>query len=77
MYNELAVMWSSYCCRDTDQSGKVRWRNGVTCALSAEKSGIFKKTGRKREGQIVWCLDEFKAKSELKRYADVVTIPQA
>jgi hypothetical protein len=37
--------------------------------LSAEKSGIFQKTGRKQEGQIVWQLDEFKATNELKRHA--------
>ncbi|KAL3148404.1 hypothetical protein ABBQ38_013861 [Trebouxia sp. C0009 RCD-2024] len=54
---------------DKDQTGKVRWRTGVTCALSADKSGIFKKTGRKHEGQIVWQLDNFKAKFELQRYS--------
>lgn len=55
-------------CRAGDQTGKIKWRSGVTCALSAEKSGIFKKTGRKHAGQIVWHLDAFKAKAELQRY---------
>ena len=55
--------------REKDQTGKVRWRLGVTSALSADKSGIFKKTGRKHAGQIVWHLDGFKAKSELQRYS--------
>lgn len=57
-------------CRETDQAGKVKWQNRVTCALSAVKSGIFKKTGCKREGQIVWQLDTFKAKTELRRHAE-------
>lgn len=59
---------SMLSCRDSDQTGKVKWRSGVTCALSAEKSGIFKKTGTKQAGQIVWQLDAFKAKAELQRY---------
>ncbi|DBB13625.1 TPA: hypothetical protein ACH3X3_000646 [Trebouxia sp. C0006] len=54
---------------ETDKLGKVRWRSSVACTLSAEKSGIFQKTGRKQEGQIVWQLDEFKATNELKRHA--------
>lgn len=54
---------------ETDKLGKVRWRSSITCALSAEKTGIFQKTGRKQEGQIVWQLDEFKATNELKRHA--------
>lgn len=54
---------------EADKLGKVRWRSSITCALSAEKSGIFKKTGRKQEGQIVWQLDDFKATNELKRHA--------
>ena len=63
-------------CREKDQTGKVRWRIGVTCALSADKSGIFKKTGRKQAGQIVWQLDGFKAKSELQRYSVAEDQPQ-
>ena len=55
-------------CRESDQTGKVKWRSGVTCALSAEKSGIFKKTGRKHAGQIVWQLDAFRAKAEVQRH---------
>ncbi|DBA92885.1 TPA: hypothetical protein ACH3X1_003055 [Trebouxia sp. C0004] len=54
---------------ETDKLGKVRWRSSITCALSAEKSGIFQKTSRKQEGQIVWQLDDFKATNELKRHA--------
>lgn len=66
-------------CRASDQTGKTKWRSGVTCALSAEKSGIFKKTGRKHAGQIVWQLDAFKAKAELQRYwiADCEDQPQS
>lgn len=59
---------SMLSCRDSDQTGKVKWRSGVTCALSAEKSGIFKKTGRKHAGQIVWQLDAFRAKAEVQRH---------
>ena len=58
-------------CRDADQNGKIRWRNGVGCALSAEKSGIFQKTGKKQGGQIVWHLDSFKAQNELRRHAEI------
>ncbi|KAA6427287.1 MAG: hypothetical protein FRX49_03044 [Trebouxia sp. A1-2] len=53
---------------ETDKLGKVRWRSSITCVLSAEKSGIFQKTGRKQEGHIVWQLDEFRATNELKRH---------
>ena len=66
----LSMIRQSDCCtRETDKLGKVRWRSSVACTLSAEKSGIFQKTGRKQEGQIVWQLDEFKATNELKRHA--------
>ena len=70
---------SSTCLlfREADQKGKIRWRNGVLCSLSAEKSGIFLKTGRKQAGQIVWCLDSFKAQNELNRHAEVVLKSQS
>lgn len=57
--------------READQGGRIRWRSGVTCAVSADKAGIFQKTGVKQCGQIVWRLDTFKAQHELSRHANL------